>query len=67
MTVEIIADIQLQNAAFKVYDLTGRMVRKELFSGNTFQFSRNDMTAGMYVYLIEMDGQKVSSGKMVVQ
>ncbi|MFK7808722.1 MAG: T9SS type A sorting domain-containing protein, partial [Saprospiraceae bacterium] len=67
MMVEIIADIQMKDAAFKVYDLTGRLVRRETFSGNTFQFSRNNMTAGMYVYLIEMDGQKVSSGKIVVQ
>lgn len=67
MTVEIIGEVELKEVAFVVYDLTGRLVRRESFSGQTFQFSRNNLTTGMYLYSIESEGQTVSTGKIVIQ
>ncbi|MFT7451576.1 MAG: hypothetical protein ACI9VN_002301, partial [Patescibacteria group bacterium] len=67
MTVEIIGEVQLKNANFSVYDLRGRLVRREAFTGKTFTFNRNYMTSGMYVYLIKSEGQMVSTGKIIVQ
>ncbi len=67
MTVEIIGDVQLDNASFIVYDLRGRLVRRATFTGKTFTFNRETMASGMYVYLIEAEGQMVSTGKIIVQ
>ncbi len=66
-TVEIIGEAILRQPEMVVYDLNGRIVRRQPFAGKTFQFHRHNLTAGMYIYQIESDGQPVSSGKMIVE
>lgn len=57
----------IQEGIFNLYDLNGRQLRKESFSGNDFQVYRKNLTTGMYVFKIEADGQWISSGKILVQ
>ncbi len=66
-TVEVVADQQLEDMRFKLYDMTGRMIRNESFTGMTYQLQRGQLTTGMYVYKIESKGVDVSSGKLMVR
>lgn len=66
-TFELKSDVNFQNLTFTLFDVTGRMVRKSEFSGNTFTLRKDDMTAGMYVFRIEAEGVLISTGKIVAQ
>jgi len=51
---------------FTLYDLNGRLVRDEQHQGQTFEFRRNGLTTGIYLYKIESDGQIVGAGKLTL-
>jgi uncharacterized repeat protein (TIGR01451 family) len=57
----------IREGIFNLYDLNGRLLRQQKFSGNTFQVYRNNLTSGMYVYKIEADGEWIISGKILAQ
>jgi Secretion system C-terminal sorting domain len=59
--------LQANQLYFNVFDLSGKLIRSEQFSSAKFQFYRKNMLAGMYVYKIEMKGQLVSTGKIIVK
>jgi hypothetical protein len=52
---------------FELFDITGKMLRKEAFEGTTFEFHRKGLTAGIYVFKISEGGKLLSVGKLVVQ
>ena len=53
---------------FEVYDVTGRLVRREFFEGNQFIFERQNLSDQMYVYRIIIHDSKYSaSGKLMVR
>jgi uncharacterized repeat protein (TIGR01451 family) len=53
--------------SFELFDITGKMLRKEAFVGTTFEFYRKDLSAGIYVFKISEGGKLLSVGKLVVQ
>jgi len=42
-------------------------MRSEIHNGNEFQFNRNQLSSGMFVYRIESKGQPVAVGKIVIE
>ena len=66
-TVEVVADRILEDLEFKLYDLSGRLLRNESFTGMTYQLYRGDLIGGMYIYKIESAGMPVSGGKLLVK
>jgi hypothetical protein len=54
------------NGNFELYDLSGKLLRAEKFNGNTFEFQRRDLTAGMYIFKITISEGPLSIGKLFV-
>ncbi len=52
---------------FELLDIMGKILRKERIEGTTFEFQRNDLAAGIYLFKISTDGRSLSIGKLVVQ
>jgi uncharacterized repeat protein (TIGR01451 family) len=52
---------------FELFDITGKMLRKEVFEGTTFEFHRKGLSAGIYVFKISEGGRLLNVGKLVVQ
>ncbi len=52
---------------FKVYDITGKLVRSDRFNANHFDFHRGGLAPGMYLYRIQSEGLVLGSGKILVQ
>jgi hypothetical protein len=51
---------------FELFDAAGRSVRTEQFSGQSFEFRRDGLPAGWYIFRIEDALGRVFSGKIVV-
>ncbi len=51
---------------FEVYDQSGRIVRTHTFRGNSFEFHRNGLPAGLYFFRVFGEDGVIGSGKMVV-
>ena len=56
-----------KTSTFSLYDMMGRQVRSEYFEGNQFEFERNNLPNGMYVFKIENEGRRIATGKLVVK
>ncbi|MEO1516732.1 MAG: T9SS type A sorting domain-containing protein [Bacteroidota bacterium] len=52
---------------WKLFDLSGRLLRERRLSGQTFQFSRGDLPSGIYMYELQMEGQPLQHGKLTIQ
>ena len=50
-----------------LYDLQGRQVSSENYSGPSFRFQRGNLSKGVYLFRIEQEGRWVANGKMVIQ
>ncbi|MEM9992276.1 MAG: T9SS type A sorting domain-containing protein, partial [Bacteroidota bacterium] len=53
--------------SFILHDTTGKVIRQEQFAKNRFTFYRNALTSGMYFYKIEVEGQLLNAGKVLVK
>lgn len=51
----------------QLFDLQGRLVRSEKSSGSRFQFDRNHLPRGLYMFTLESEGQLIATGKMIIQ
>ncbi|MCP3929167.1 MAG: T9SS type A sorting domain-containing protein [Bacteroidetes bacterium] len=65
-TIELIG-LDLQTIHLNVFDLTGKIIRREKAISNQLKIERKDLHAGMYLYTIESDGQLLNSGKILVR
>ena len=55
-------------AAFNIYTVGGRLVRREQFIGKSFQFKRNGLPSGIYFFeIIGQHGQQLGKGKIVLK
>ncbi len=61
------ATIDPASSFFIVYDLSGREVQSQQVTSNEFQFNRNELSAGVYIYRIISDGNVVADGKLVIE
>ena len=52
---------------FELFDITGKVLRKEPFVGTSFEFHRKGLTAGIYIFKISENGKLLSVGKLIVQ
>ena len=66
-TFEIEGDPLSKTSHFSLFDMMGRQVRSEKFEGNQFNFERNNLPTGIYVFKIENEGRRVATGKLVVR
>lgn len=55
----------LTGNTFSLYDLSGRLIREAVFDGNTFQFYRNGLQAGIYFYNIKSNKELIFGGKLI--
>ncbi len=62
-----VSGLDLKNGQFKLYDVTGRLIRDETISGNTHVLYKKGLHSGMYFYTIEHDGALLASGKLISQ
>ena len=59
--------MSLQDGSFLLYDLYGRLLSSQQFSGDSFEFSKNQLTSGMYLFEIMEHGQRLSTGKLMIR
>lgn len=59
--------LDLKDGRFMLFDLYGRILRQERFTGNTLEFYKNNLSSGMYIFEIEEGGQRLSSGKLMIR
>lgn len=58
-------EIQIGTNTFEVYDLTGRLVRREFFEGNKFIFERQTLGNGAYIFRI-VSRLSENTGRLVI-
>jgi len=67
-TFSISADVQLsENTSIVLYDLRGNIIKKFTYiTEPTFQFNRESVGNGMYIYQLTQDGKIVATGKLTI-
>lgn len=50
-----------------LFDAAGKKVRTEIFDNNTLELYRHQLSQGLYVFTINVKGQVVRSGKLIIQ
>jgi hypothetical protein len=52
----------------QIYDMTGRMISDEMFTGRRVQMSTNELASGMYTYtILDANDQTMNRGKFTVK
>ena len=67
MTLEYVLK-EGENGLLSVYDVSGRMVKKQTLSSNDSKAEVNatNLNAGAYYYLINVDDKKVKAEKLII-
>ena len=67
--LQIQADIApAKTFAFVLYNATGQQVQQHVFQGDQFEFTRQNLAAGLYTFAIkDSAGQIASTGKLVLR
>jgi hypothetical protein len=52
---------------FQLFDATGRVVRQATFTGNRYEWQCNGLNAGFYWFQVERAGQRIGTGRIVIQ
>lgn len=63
----IVEGCECQDLELTIFDGTGRLLRREQFTGTTHTLERNGLPAGMYFMEVSADGQILQTGKLLVQ
>ena len=63
---------ELQNegnrkVTFSLFDLNSRIVGQETFSTNSYEFERQQLPSGLYIFRMEASGELMGSGKIVLK
>lgn len=59
---------QLENASLKITDAQGRIVKElQNIYGNTISIDKTMFSKGVYIFLLEMGGKYMGSGKVLVE
>ena len=56
-----------ESFTFNLFDVGGKLVRKETFQNNVFQFNRNGLISGLYFFEINNAQGLVGTGKVMVK
>lgn len=55
------------NKSFLLFDINGKLVKNEIFSGREFQFNRQNLTNGFYIFQIKKGNQIIVTGKIFLR
>ncbi|MCC7504997.1 MAG: T9SS type A sorting domain-containing protein [Saprospiraceae bacterium] len=58
---------QALNARFSLFDQQGRLLRQETIRGDTFQFRRDGLPQGIYLFDIRDNDKRIASGQIIAQ
>jgi uncharacterized repeat protein (TIGR01451 family) len=56
----------LSISTFELYDLVGKRVVTQAFSGKTFEFHRQSIPSGIYLFKISADNKIIGTGKLLI-
>ncbi len=62
-----LAGISITDGLFELYNVIGQPLRRQSFSGDAFDFERENLGRGVYFFRIENSGVLIGSGKLVVE
>jgi len=57
----------LEKGSFLLYDLSGRLIRQQNFTGSSIEFSKKQLNSGMYIFEIQDRGLRLSTGKLMIR
>ena len=58
----------VKSSIFELYDLNGKVLRREKFDGNRFIFERKDLPTGIFIFKISTtDSRLIGQGKVVAK
>jgi uncharacterized repeat protein (TIGR01451 family) len=66
VTIEI-EGFEEKEITFNLFDVTGRLLRTHNYFGNKYDFNRNQLPSGMYIFKLESEGKRIGSGKMLIR
>lgn len=66
MTFEL-TDTPLSISSFELYDMMGKRLVEEKFSGKTLTFQRESLPSGIYLFKMTANNKIVGTGKLVIQ
>lgn len=61
-----IRDVPVQSVQFRLFDLTGKLIRQDQFPSTTFEFARKGLAAGLYTYQLILADGRLASGKLLI-
>ena len=65
--LEVASALEVHSGIVKLFDLTGKEVRSQSFSGGTAVIERGNLAAGTYTYEINADNISITGGRIAVQ
>ena len=61
-------DPSVKTGIFELFDVNGRILRRETFDNNRFEFQKRDLPTGIFIFKIStVDGRLIGHGKVVAQ
>ena len=58
----------VKTGIFELFDLNGKVLRRETFDNQQFEFYRKDLPTGIFIFKITtLDGRLIGNGKIVAQ
>ena len=66
-TLFTLKGVEIQDVEFELYDVTGRLVKRDNFSGNQYQLNRNGIPTGTYLFRFVDKQGILANGKIVIQ
>ena len=58
---------EMTNASFSLYDMTGREIKQDSFSGKQLILGKESLATGIYLYTISSGNKLVATGKIMIQ
>ena len=59
--------VETQGAVLHLYNLNGQKMATQIFNSSSILIERNGLSAGMYFYKIDLNGQLAGAGKLMVK
>jgi hypothetical protein len=56
----------LASALLEIFSVNGKLVKQQMFSGNTIAVERTNITSGFYHFTVTVAGKKIANGKLAV-